>query len=71
MRASETLVGGQDSPGVRSVCVRVCVYLCVGAEESTAAHVEVDTAVSRRWLFLVAAWWAGTHSEISAFFLLI
>lgn len=32
-------MGGQASPGAR---------VCVGAEESTVAHVEVDAAVSRR-----------------------
>ena len=34
------------APECVSVCV--CVYSCVGAEESTAAHVEVNAAVSRR-----------------------
>lgn len=31
---------------MHNLCVRVCS--CVGAEESTVAHVEVDAAVSRR-----------------------
>jgi len=51
---------------VRELCasesVRVCerVYLCVGAEESTATHAAVDAAVSGRLSIssggLVGAW---------------
>lgn len=49
----------------------LCVCSCAGAEERTAAHMEVDAADSRRRLFPVAAWWAGTHADISALFLFI
>lgn len=54
VRASDWPVGGRVSPGAQFVCVLLrvyvcaCVYSCVGAEESTAAHVEVDAAVGRR-----------------------
>lgn len=53
-------MGGQVSPGVPFVCmcarahtsksVRVCICVCVCgvAENSTAAHVEVNAVVSRR-----------------------
>lgn len=71
MRASDWLVGGQVSPGARFVrfweCVRVFIQVWGRKRVLPPTWKLMLLSVGSR-LFLVVAWWAGMHGDISAFF---